>query len=369
MSISNITTIKTKTSEVYIGENVFAVLTECLRPYENCKKFLLVDENTLEHCVTKLITQVDSLKNVDIIEIESGEENKTLDICYQIWKTLSDYRADRNSLLINLGGGVITDMGGFVASTYKRGIDFINIPTTLLSQIDASVGGKVGVDFDELKNMIGVFNEPKGVFINPKLLKTLDKRQMLSGYAEALKHGLIVDLNYWQALKTGLLSNADNWGELIKTSVEIKNKIVLEDPKEKKERKLLNFGHTIGHAIESCSLINDELPLLHGEAIAIGMICESYLSNLALELTAKELKEISSTILSFYSTYELDDSKFHQLIELMKHDKKNNTSGINFTLLKAIGEGEVNHEVEVDLIIESLNYYNSLLEKPVTNVD
>ncbi|MCO6499129.1 MAG: 3-dehydroquinate synthase [Vicingus serpentipes] len=361
--MSKVQSIKTTHSEVFIGEHVFKVLTEYLTPYKDCKKFLLVDENTLQNCTTQLISQVKALENVEIIEIESGEENKTLDICYQIWKTLSDYKADRNSVLINLGGGVITDMGGFVASTYKRGIDFINIPTTLLSQIDASVGGKVGIDFDDLKNMIGVFNEPKGVFIYPPFLKTLDKRQMLSGYAEALKHALITDKKYWKNLKGGLLSNSEDWENLITTSVNIKNSIVLKDPKEKKERKLLNFGHTIGHAIESYSLKNDSLPLLHGEAIAIGMVCETYLSHLVLELSAANLKEISSSILSFYSRYRLDDNQFHQLIELMKHDKKNETSSINFTLLKEIGLAEVNHEVDVELIIESLNYYNSLIKK------
>ena len=186
---------------------------------------------------------------------------------------------------------------------------------------------------------------------------------MLSGYAEALKHALITDKNYWSQLKGGLLSNANDWENLITTSVEIKNTIVLKDPKEKKERKLLNFGHTIGHAIESCSLKNDSLPLLHGEAIAIGMICESYLSHLVLELSANELKEISSTILSFYSPYKLNESQFHQYIEIMKHDKKNETSGINFTLLKTIGLAEVNHEASVEMIIESLNYYHSLIKK------
>jgi len=361
--MSKVKNIKTTHSEVFIGNYVLDALSNILVPYKNCKKFLLVDENTLQHCVTTLLTQVKALENVEIIEIESGEENKTLDICYQIWKTLADYKADRNAVLINLGGGVITDMGGFVASTYKRGIDFINIPTTLLSQIDASVGGKVGVDFDELKNMIGVFKEPIGVFIYPPFLKTLDKRQMLSGYAEALKHALITDKNYWKNLKKGLLSNANDWENLITTSVEIKNTIVLKDPKEKKERKLLNFGHTIGHAIESYSLKNDQLPLLHGEAIAIGMICEAYLSHLVLELSANELKDVSSTILSFYSQYQLDENQFHQYIEIMKHDKKNETSGINFTLLKEIGLAEVNHEASIEMIIESLNYYNSLIKK------
>jgi 3-dehydroquinate synthase len=259
-----------------------------------------------------------------------------------------------------LGGGVITDMGGFIASTYKRGIDFINIPTTLLSQVDASVGGKTGVDFEGLKNAVGVFNEPKGVFIYPEFLKTLESRQLFSGYAEALKHALIRDEDYWNKLGIDMLFNAENWVDLIKTSINIKNNIVLNDPLEKGERKLLNFGHTIGHAVESYSLIHDQNPLLHGEAIAIGMICESYISNSKSELTAGDLKIISDRIYTTYNSYQLNDSTYHELIELMKNDKKNECSGINFTLLNKIGGANYNMEVDVELILESLNYYNSL---------
>ena len=366
MSINNIITIKTKTAEVFVGDEVFNVLNEYLRPYRNSKIFILVDENTLKHCVTELITQNEMLHNAEILEIDSGEENKTLDICYQLWKALADYKADRNSLLINLGGGVITDMGGFIASTYKRGIDFINIPTTLLAQIDASVGGKTGVDFEGLKNIIGVFNEAKGVFIYPPFLKTLDKRQMLSGYAEALKYGLINDAIYWNQLKKGMLSDAKNWLKLITSSINIKNNIVLNDPLEKGERKILNFGHTIGHAIESYSLKNDAIPLCHGEAIAIGMICESYISSQQQELSDQDLNDISTTINGFYNPYELKNSDFHQLIELMKNDKKNENNGIIFTLLSKIGKAHINHEVEVEIILDALSYYNSIVSEKVS---
>lgn len=352
--------IKTNTSEVFIGNDALKVLQEYLRPYQSSQIYILVDENTLEHCVTTLISSINILHYAEIIEINSGEENKIIDICYQIWLTLADLNADRSSLLINLGGGVITDMGGFVASTYKRGIDFINLPTTLLSQIDASVGGKTGVDFEGLKNLIGVFKEPKGVFIYPPFLKTLDKRQMLSGYAEALKHALIKDASYWKELKGDLLSNSNNWETLIEKSVNIKNEIVLADPFEKNERKQLNFGHTIGHAVESYSLENDKIPLLHGEAIAIGMICESYLSQHHLTLSEHDFKDITTTITSTYKHHNLDDSAFHQLIELMKNDKKNEGDSINFTLLSKIGTAKINQEINVDLIIDSLNFYNSL---------
>lgn len=358
----SIKTIKSSNSEIFIGNDVLFLLSEYLVPYQKAKIFLLVDENTLENCATQLITNVKALEKAEIIEIESGEENKTIDICYQLWKTLADYKADRDALLINLGGGVITDMGGFVASTFKRGIDFMNIPTTLLSQIDASVGGKVGVDLEGLKNMVGVFNEPKAVFIYPNFLKTLDKRQMLSGYAEALKHALIADADYWNKLKKGMLSDDLYWAKLVAHSVEIKNRIVLNDPLEKGERKLLNFGHTIGHAVESYYLNNDDLPLLHGEAVVIGMICESYLSSKINGLPEAVLTEIVLTFSKFYKLPNIKPEDFQLILELMKNDKKNNKSNINFTLIKSIGKSTFDHRVESELILESLYFYNTIYQ-------
>ncbi len=358
----SIKTYKTLNSEIFIGNDVLLLLNEYLVSYQKSKLFLLVDENTLNSCATQLIAQVKPLEKAEIIEIESGEENKTVDICYQLWKTLADYKADRNALLINLGGGVITDMGGFVASTYKRGIDFINIPTTLLSQIDASVGGKVGVDLDGLKNMVGVFNEPKAVFIYPDFLKTLDKRQMMSGYAEAFKHALIANVDYWNKLKKGMLSDSTFWSKLITQSVEIKNNIVLNDPKEKGERKLLNFGHTIGHAVETHYLSGDDLPLLHGEAIAIGMICEAFISHKINGLSETDLNDITATFSKFYKLPTLKLEEFHVMLELMKNDKKNSKSNLNFTLIKTIGEGTFDNKVDTDLIIESLHFYNTIYQ-------
>lgn len=358
--IENLQKYTTTNSEVFVGKAVFEMLSIVIQPYANSKIFLLVDENTLNHCASILISNIELLQNAEIIEIESGEENKTIDICYQIWKTLSEYEADRNSLLINLGGGVITDMGGFIASTYKRGIDFINIPTTLLSQIDASVGGKTGVDLNGLKNMIGVFNEPVGVFVYPDFLKTLDKRQMLSGYAEAFKHALINDKSYWEELKQGMLNNVEEWNSLICNSIIIKNDIVLSDPIEKNDRKLLNFGHTIGHAIETFSFTTEN-PLLHGEAIAVGMIIEAYLSFVISGLSKAELKEITTTLKNFYKLNKFETSNYHSLLELMKNDKKNSNNEINFTLLKEIGIGSINQSANFDQIIEALNYYNSVV--------
>ncbi len=357
---TKIKTIKTHNSEVYIGNEVLLLLNEFLVSYNKSKIFLLVDENTLHHCATQLISNVNKLENAEIIEIECGEENKTIDICYHLWKTLADYNANRDSLLINLGGGVITDMGGFVASTFKRGIDFINIPTTLLAQIDASVGGKVGVDLDGLKNMVGVFNEPRAVFIYPDFLKTLDKRQMLSGYAEAFKHALISDEKYWNQLKNGMLSDATSWIDLISTSIQIKNTIVLTDPTEKGKRKLLNFGHTIGHAVETHFMNGDDLPLLHGEAVVIGMICEAFISSKLNGLPDDELKDIVSTFSTFYKLPNINIDDYHVIMGLMKKDKKNTNSDIKFTLLKEVGAATFNHHVDPSTIVQSFNYYNSL---------
>ncbi|MGZ4049535.1 MAG: 3-dehydroquinate synthase, partial [Bacteroidia bacterium] len=263
------------------------------------KIFILVDENTLKFCYPQLVEKIEPFEHAEIIEIDSGEESKTIEVCVQIWSALSEYGADRKSLFVNLGGGVIGDMGGFIASTFKRGMDFINIPTTLLSQVDASVGGKVGVDMNHFKNEIGVFNDPSAVFINLNFLNTLDKRQILSGFAEIIKHALIADVNYWAKVRTADFANFDSFDELVKTSVYIKNTIVLEDPKEKGIRKVLNFGHTVGHAVETFFLEQDSKKhLLHGEAIAIGMICEAYLSQRICKLSVEELEEITYFILS-----------------------------------------------------------------------
>ena len=242
--------------------------------YSGRKKIILLDENTRRHCLPLLET-----KNAELLEIESGEKNKHIQTCTQLWKTLIDLGADRHSLLINLGGGVICDIGGFVASTFKRGIDFIHIPTTLLAQADASVGGKTGVDFANLKNQVGVFSNPKAVFVFPQFLDTLDERQLRSGFAEIIKHALIRDKTLWHTIQSVDVNDRSGLTDVISQSLQIKNDIVTDDPFEKGLRKILNFGHTIGHAVESVSLRQHKKQLLHGEAVAIGMICEAYLSD------------------------------------------------------------------------------------------
>lgn len=350
--------IKSADYSVFINTNIAKEINRFFRTAKDnySSLFILVDENSLKHCYPQLVEQIEYFKNAEIIEIESGEENKSLEVCAQIWSTLSELGADRKSLFVNLGGGVIGDMGGFIASTFKRGISFINIPTTLLAQVDASVGGKTGIDLNHLKNEIGVFSNPAAVFINSNFLRTLDKRQLLSGFAEIMKHALIADAGLWKKIRECKPEHADNLEELIEISVNIKNKIVREDPKEEGLRKILNFGHTVGHAIETCSF-GTKKPLLHGEAIAVGMICETWLSHKICKLPKTELQEITRSVLKMYRNISIGEMDIDKLIALMGHDKKNKKGTINFSLLPAIGKCEINKTAGPDVIAESLNYY------------
>ena len=352
--------IQSDNYSVFLGDDVFPAINDFLkRPaYKQSKFYILVDENTLKNCLPALIVNVELLKDAEIIEIESGEESKTIEVCMQIWQVLLDMKADRKSLLINLGGGVISDMGGFVASTFKRGIDFINIPTTLLAQVDASVGGKTGIDINHLKNQVGVFSNPKAVFINPGFLRTVSKRQILSGYAEIIKHGLIGDKNFWKEIKKTKLTGNDCWQKLISSSIEIKTAIVLQDPWEKDIRKTLNFGHTIGHAIESYFLEEGEHILLHGEAVAVGLICESFLSYKKAGLDHSELDDICRFIISKFKPLIINEIAFNRIIELMANDKKNAIDTILFTLISETGKAVIDKKCSIELIRESLKFYH-----------
>ena len=337
-------------------EDSLAELGKYIAAKSYSKILFLVDSNTSESCLPLITKALPDLQDYDIIEVDPGEENKTIDFCIGIWKMMLDFKADRNSLLINLGGGVITDMGGFAASTFKRGIDFVHVPTTLLSQVDASVGGKTGIDMDQVKNIIGTFTQPMGVFIDTAFLKTLSKRQVRSGFAEIIKHGLIYDAAFFDQLRQ--IKPEQVTANIIYRSVEIKNEVVKADPFEKGLRKILNFGHTIGHAVESYSLKHDNDPLLHGEAIAIGFICESFLSMKYNGLSEAELKLIRDTILSYYPKYNLSENMFSDLISLMQNDKKNREGNINFSLLKSIGECGTDSYCSEEDIISSLEYYS-----------
>ena len=356
-TIDFMNTIQSDNYPIYF-DNSIDELVEFVRKGHYSRFFILTDENTALHCLPVIKERFSENDNFDIIEINAGEESKDIDFCIGIWKMLIDFGADRKSLIINLGGGVVSDMGGFAASTFKRGIDFVHVPTTLLSQVDASVGGKTGIDIDSIKNIIGTFTPPKAVFIAYDFLKTLPARQILSGLAEMLKHGLICDAVFWDALKTSDLSLPA--AELIYWSIEIKNKVVIEDPTEKGIRKSLNFGHTVGHAIETNSLINDENPLTHGEAIAVGMICEAYLSYKKTGLSMHELEEIVKVIGNLYPRYSLEGVDNVTLLSLMLKDKKNLNGKINCTLLTAIGECNLDNICTDAELCESLSYYASL---------
>ena len=335
----------------------FTELKQFISKKTYSKIFVLVDSNTEKYCLPILQPILTDLSAFDVIEIDAGEENKNIDFCIGIWKTLLDFEADRHCLLINLGGGVVTDMGSFAAATYKRGIDFIHIPTTLLAQVDAATGGKTGIDMDHIKNIIGTFTQPKGVFIIPDFLKTVIPLQLLSGFAEIIKHGLVYDANYFNQIQHIDLHPIAP--AIIYRSIEIKNEIVMVDPLETGLRKILNFGHTIGHAIETYSLINTPWPLLHGEAIAIGIICEAYLS-LQTGLSKDELSTIQQTVLAYYPKFELLETAFTDLIAIMKQDKKNNSGQINCSLLNKIGQCSIDNYCTEEAIYESMKYYQQL---------
>lgn len=341
---------------VHFNQRAYDAINDQLADTSYSKVFVLVDENTKRYCLDDFVKATRHTVDFELLEVASGEKNKTIGTCVHLWEALSEKNADRKSLLINLGGGVVTDMGGFVASTFKRGIAFINVPTTLLAMVDASVGGKTGVDLGALKNQIGVINQPKMVLVVSKFLKTLDQRQLLSGFAEMLKHGLITDAEYWTALKSDIdFMNIDH---LIYTSVTIKNKVVLQDPTEQHLRKILNFGHTLGHAVESYFLESTiHETLLHGEAIAIGMVLEAYLSYTLTGLEKSDLTDIKTTFLKWYPKIVFTGDDIETILTLLKYDKKNSHGNINFVLLKAIGTPVIDVKIPPALFAEAFAYY------------
>lgn len=348
-----------KINPIFWSSEGIEKINEFIREKQPSKIFFLVDENTHTHCYPLLITEIETEAVTEIIEIYPGEENKNIQTCIQLWEILTELKADRKSLLINIGGGVLTDMGSFVGNTFKRGISFINIPTTLLAMVDASIGGKTGVDLGSFKNQIGTFALPEMVLIEAEFLNTLPQNQLLSGFAEIIKHGLIADENYWKTITSLDELNLTNLSYLIKTSIEIKTKVVSEDFTESGLRKVLNFGHTIGHAVESYFL-NKEEPILHGEGVALGMITESYLSMKLGFLGYADFEEITGYLSNLYPKIELKHDFFEDLFYFMKNDKKNSNQQIKFVLLQSIGKAIYDIEVEKELIFEALEFYSAL---------
>ncbi|WP_445736546.1 3-dehydroquinate synthase [Mariniflexile sp.] len=352
--------IATHNCTIHFQNNCYPSINEHLNKRNFSKIFILVDENTHQHCLPYFLEKIETDVSIEIIEIESGELNKTIDTCVGVWNTLSELDADRKSLLINIGGGVITDLGGFVACTFKRGIAYINVPTTLLSMVDASVGGKTGVDLGHLKNQIGVISNPDLVLIDTYYLHTLPQNHMRSGLAEMLKHGLINDENYWNKFQDLSKLSLHNLDALIYESVIIKKNVVEKDPFENNLRKTLNFGHTLGHAIESYFLSSpDKTTLLHGEAIVIGMILATYISTELAGFPKQVAHHIKTLFIDYYGKVTIEKSEYAAIMQLLKYDKKNNHGNINFVLLEAIGKPRMDCLVDDDIIMDAFEFYAS----------
>lgn len=341
-----------------LDEN-FRTLNQYISGEKPSKIFILCDENTHQYCVPILLANLETEIAYEIIEIEAGEELKNIETATQLWEILSENEADRKALMLNIGGGVITDMGGFVSSTYKRGIKFINLPTTLLAMCDASIGGKTGIDHLFLKNMVGTFALPEQIFVFPKFLETLPFTELRSGFAEMLKHGLIADKKHWEGLISIKELTPENIAPYIQRSMQIKQNVVDVDFKEQNLRKILNFGHTTGHALESLFMQKDNL-IPHGEAVALGMICETHLAFLE-NLISKEISENTiENIRKFYPHHNISAFSNENILALMMNDKKNDNQNINFSLITEIGKCNFDHKAKAENVISALDFYRGL---------
>jgi 3-dehydroquinate synthase len=344
---------------IYIGEiNAFDFeqFQQIIKAFSQV--IIIVDEHTKLYCLPKLMS-IPSFRSMKIIEISSGEASKSIHKSIEIWETFTEMNLDRNSLIVNLGGGVISDLGGFVATVFKRGLHYINIPTTLLAMIDASIGGKTGVNYKGFKNQLGIFADPEVVFIDPSFLETLPTRELLSGFAEIIKHALIMDDVLWNMILQIKPEKVLDNSEIIKRAVYVKSNIVNTDPLEKDIRKILNFGHTIAHAIESFSLANDKNPLLHGEAVAIGLICETYISVKKNGFDENQAEIIYKYIRNLFPLYKINPQTIPEIIDIIKQDKKNKNKKLNFTLLTEIGKSLINNDCDENLITESIIFYTN----------
>ena len=343
--------------KVVISGNLERDLVNAISECEHDRIFVLTDETTQQLCWPK-IKNFKALKNSTPIIIKATDTHKNLDTLSQVWQALSNGGATRHSLMINLGGGMVTDLGGFAASTFKRGIDFINIPTTLLAMVDASVGGKTGINFGGLKNEIGVFSDSRFVIINTQFLDTLDHDNICSGYAEMLKHGLISDEHTWAELVTFDLDTPDlsQLQRMVAESIKVKERIVEADPHEHGIRKALNLGHTMGHAFESFAMRRGT-PILHGYAVAYGLVSELYMSARKTAFPTDSMHQTVRFIRENYGTFNITCDDYPTLIELMHHDKKNTSGIINFTLLGNVGDIRINQTANEEEIKEALDFF------------
>jgi 3-dehydroquinate synthase len=352
--------------KVIISTKLETAVTTAVEECERDRTFILVDETTEQLCLP-VVAGFDCLRGAEIITIGATDSHKTLDSLSHVWTCLQQGGATRHSLMVNLGGGMVTDLGGFAASTFKRGLNYINIPTTLLAMVDASVGGKTGINFGGLKNEIGVFSTARSVILDTTFLRTLDHENILSGYAEMLKHGLISpDSGMWAELLTFDLDIIDYYqlGRMLEDSVKVKERIVEEDPMERGLRKALNLGHTVGHAFESLALRTPSLrrgqgeaPVLHGYAVAYGLVCELYLSCIKTGFPTDKMRQTVRFVLDHYGRMPITCDDYPTLLELMTHDKKNTGADINFTLLGDIGDIRINQTATTQEIEEALDFY------------
>ncbi len=350
-----------KNHQEIVYESLFGEeMIEVLKTGSYSQIFFLVDENTNRYCFKLIEPKLKELQlNYHLMVISAGEESKSLEQCSSLWKQLSLSNAARDAVLVNLGGGVVCDLGGFVASVYKRGIDFIHYPTSLLAMVDAALGGKCGIDFMNFKNQIGSFRFPEKTIINRRFLDTLPKEEVLSAYAEMIKHALIADQTYWEELKELDLEETADWDALIKQSVAIKLYLVEKDPLEKGDRKKLNFGHTIAHALEKIAMQKGK-PIAHGIAVAAGILVESYLSSKYYRLEESSFKEIEALVVKYFPKVTFRKEDIAELLSAIGQDKKKEKNANRFTLLDDLGKASINHNLESKAMEEGFNYYLKL---------
>ena len=346
--------LDTKTIQYVIGEGALNHAAKLFKSYNSA--YILMDENVEEHCLDVLLKAIPDIKIRGYLKIPAGESSKSIEHAILIWERLTTMGAGRDSLLINLGGGVVSDIGGFCAATYKRGMPFINIPTTLLAQIDAAIGGKTGIDFKSFKNQVGLFTDAKAVIIDPIFLKTLKQEYWQSGFAEVTKYALIMDRELWKMLGHRKYNEIDDWNKIIIRSAKDKIDIVRYDNSEKGIRKILNFGHTVGHAIESFYLKSDK-PITHGQAVAAGMICEAWISAHMEQLECDNVEEIIKRLDYNFARLSISEENIPEIIELMRQDKKIRKGEFMFSLLRRLGKAVHDVAVDVELIKKSLLFY------------
>jgi 3-dehydroquinate synthase len=351
------------TYPVHLGFNLWHEMDQFLLPFLKYEKiYLLTDQNTNGYCLPVLRENVPLIADQPVFSISPGERSKDISSLDRIWTWLLENGAGKNSLLINLGGGVVSDLGGFAAATFQRGMPYINIPTSLIAQVDAAIGGKTGLNISGIKNQAGLFYDPAAVFIMPVFLETLPEAHFKSGFAEIIKCAALSGDRFWELLKKDDATEQDHIMRLIFETVSFKCRVVGEDPFDQSTRKMLNFGHTVGHALESLCNIPGKDIMLHGQAVAAGMMCETYLSNKTAGLEVDDMDELVSVIKSYFDLKPINENKFDRLAEIVNYDKKKTGSGIGFSLLAGLGKHSPGKFVNTSDLISSFRFYNDIIQ-------